>query len=79
MVRGNSRPIRRRIIAIPKHAILAGKNIAIEGVSMASNVINRTINGVVRMGNTTSRHLSKSVKDLANKKRKTRKIRKSRK
>ena len=79
MVARKSRGVTRRLIAVPRHAVLAGKNIVKEGFSTASNVSTRTINGVVRMANTTSRHLNTGVKELANMKRKTRKMRKMRK
>ena len=78
MAARKSRGVTRRLIAVPRHAVLAGKNLAKEGLSIASNVIGRTINGVVRMANTTTGHLNTGVKELANMKRKARKTRKSR-
>ena len=79
MAAKKSRGVTRRLIAIPRHTALAGKNIVKETLSTASNVIGRTIDGVVRIGNTTTGHLNTGVKELVNMKRAGRKMRKTRK
>ena len=74
-----TRGVTRRLIAVPRHVVLAGRNAINESLATAKNIIGRTFDGVVRVGNTTAGHLDAGVSELVNIKRSSRKSRKSRK
>jgi len=65
MAKGN---VTKRILALPKHIILAGKNVFREGMRTTSSVVGRTVNGVVHMGNTTAKHVNMGIDETFGKK-----------
>ena len=74
------RGMTRRIVALPKHLILAGKNAFREGMKTATSVVSRSINGVVHMGNSTAKHVNIGIDETFGKDRKgMRKSKKTRK